>query len=203
MSPRTRSLPLITLATRVTLLRLAGIPLFAGLLLRFFATGDPEWRRWALKLFVLIIATDALDGWLARSHKEESPLGAFLDPLADKFLMLCAIALLTRPYDPTFAPQFPLALALLILGREVFLFAGYWVIRRRVGRVTLRPRPSGKAATFLVAALVVALLWPFSPNAILLLALLTALCFALSWLQYLQDGLAQLRSSGTSAPPGN
>ena len=60
--------------------------------------GHPDYgdlMRWgAVVLFVVIAASDALDGYLARSRNQETPLGAFLDPMADKLMITCASIIL-------------------------------------------------------------------------------------------------------------
>ncbi len=191
-----RSWGRLTLATKVTLLRIAGVPLFGTLLHLHFRSaeaGGSAWRLAAMVVFVLVVATDALDGWLARSRDEVTPLGQVLDPLADKLLVLTAVVMLTRPWQEEIRPQFPPGLALFVFAREVFLILGHGVIRRVRGRVTVRPRWSGKAATFLVAALVFAVLLPAPEGWIRWLARLSFAGFALSWGQYLVDGARQLR----------
>ncbi|MFC1490252.1 CDP-diacylglycerol--glycerol-3-phosphate 3-phosphatidyltransferase [Candidatus Latescibacterota bacterium] len=76
-----------TLANMLTILRIILVPVYLG----FFSRGT--WGSVVIALIVFIIAavTDLYDGRLARQRKEETSLGKFLDPLADKFLVLGAL----------------------------------------------------------------------------------------------------------------
>ncbi len=186
----------ITLATRITILRILGIPLFILILIYYkmsLAAAEPvEWyRHLALGLFVLIAVTDALDGYLARKRDEESRLGAILDPLADKALLLSAIILLTNPTLDALQPQFPISFTLLIISRDVVLLSGSYIIHTVVGHVDVRPRMSGKVATFLQMAAIIAALIPLSLAFPWIVGAAAAFTL-ISWLQYIFDGVRQL-----------
>ena len=82
--------------------RIAFVPVFITLLIYYRAglvSGTPvEDFRWtALVIFVAVAATDALDGYLARSRNEVTDFGRMLDPIADKLLVVSSLLLLTRP----------------------------------------------------------------------------------------------------------
>jgi len=104
-----------TIPTLLTWARIAAIPLIIGV---YYL----DWSRTtqnvvATTLFVLFAATDWLDGWLARRLNQTSAFGAFLDPVADKFL-ICASLLVLLGHgriDPL--------VALIIIGREIAISA--------------------------------------------------------------------------------
>jgi CDP-diacylglycerol--glycerol-3-phosphate 3-phosphatidyltransferase len=187
----------LTLANRITVIRILGVPVFIRLILRYLsALNDglqaPGFRWAALVLFILIAATDALDGYLARSRNEITPLGKMLDPLADKALNLSALILLTRPSIPALSPQFPVELTLLVISRDVILIAGAFLVHHEHGNVHITPRWSGKLAT---AALMLAIVYilaqgPVRPFAIWVW--ITGALVSLSAIQYLIDGIRQL-----------
>ena len=80
-----------SLPNLLTLARIAVIPVIVALL--YIAA---DWARWtALLLYIAACATDYLDGYLARTRGEVSPLGRFLDPIADKLLVVAVIVVLT------------------------------------------------------------------------------------------------------------
>ena len=80
-----------SLPNLLTLARIAVIPVIVALL--YIAA---DWARWtALLLYMAACATDYLDGYLARAWGEVSPLGRFLDPIADKLLVVAVIVVLT------------------------------------------------------------------------------------------------------------
>jgi len=77
---------IITRANFITTTRILLTPLF----LYFLFGGREYFEIFALIIFIIASVTDAYDGYVARKYSEESPLGKFLDPLADKILMSAA-----------------------------------------------------------------------------------------------------------------
>lgn len=138
-------LQLFTLANQLTLLRLALIPFFA------LATLGQE-PTWALGLFVAAAVSDALDGLLARLLDQRTPLGAYLDPIADKLLLSTAFLVLA------FRGAVPWPLTILVLGRDVLIVVIAGVILLATGFRPFPPTPYGKACTFAETATVLAVL---------------------------------------------
>jgi CDP-diacylglycerol--glycerol-3-phosphate 3-phosphatidyltransferase len=104
-----------TLPTLLTWARIVAIPLIVGV---FYLPLDAGTRNLvATVLFVVFAATDWLDGWLARKLNQTSSFGAFLDPVADKFLV-CAALLILVQLDRVNA-----LVALVIIGREIAISA--------------------------------------------------------------------------------
>ncbi len=198
----------ITLATRVTLVRILGIPVFILLLIYYkmsHAEGDPnEYQRlWALLVFILIGLTDALDGYLARSRNEITRLGSILDPLADKILLLSGILLLTTPSLPELQPQFPVVFTLIVISRDAILVAGSFTIHWTIGHVDIRPRLTGKIATFFQMAAVIWALAAGPLNVFMGLVGTAAFFTVVSGAQYVVDGKRQVeRHSAHSGGPG-
>ena len=102
-----------TLANRLTFARILAVPLFIAAFLAPWPIGP----QIAAILFALASFTDWLDGWLARARDETTPLGRFLDPVADKLLVVSALVLLVaRGWVPALA-------AIVIIGREIAISA--------------------------------------------------------------------------------
>lgn len=102
-------------ANTLTLIRIVGIPLFA---LCFFLPW--EWARpGAAAVFILAALTDWLDGYIARRLNQQTPFGAFLDPVADKLIVATALVLLTQA-DPRIGMA---VVATIIIGREIAVSA--------------------------------------------------------------------------------
>ncbi|HMP77774.1 MAG TPA: CDP-alcohol phosphatidyltransferase family protein [Kiritimatiellia bacterium] len=189
--------PRLTLATRVTLLRILGIPVFIVLVVYYLlglerGAPEPLHRWWALGLFVAIAATDALDGYLARSRNEVSALGRILDPLADKALLLSGLLLLTRPDIPALTPHIPVWFTGLVLSRDILLVGGYFLIRHLAGAVHVQPRLTGKLATVLQMATIAWVLAQGPETYFFALVGAAGFLTALAGLQYLRDGWRQV-----------
>jgi CDP-diacylglycerol--glycerol-3-phosphate 3-phosphatidyltransferase len=105
----------LTIPTLLTWARIAAIPLIVGV---FYLPWPAETRNLiATVLFVAFALTDWLDGWLARKLNQTSAFGAFLDPVADKFLV-CACVLVLVNLD-----RADVFVALIIIGREIAISA--------------------------------------------------------------------------------
>ncbi len=104
-----------TLPNILTVLRLIAAPGVAIMFL-YFARPLADW--FALVLFVVAAVTDFFDGYLARAWKQESKIGAMLDPIADKAMVVIALMVITgfSGMDPWF-----LLPATVIMFREVFV----------------------------------------------------------------------------------
>jgi cardiolipin synthase (CMP-forming) len=122
-------------------------------------------RRWteALIIFVVAGASDAVDGWVARRFDLRSELGAYLDAIADKALLICDYVALA------IVGQLPMALALLVVSRDVMIIGAVilaWLLDRPM---KIKPLWISKANTLgqigLVAAVLAALAfsWPLGP----------------------------------------
>ena len=99
----------------LTLLRIAMIPVFVVI----FYLPVPWARPVCAAVFTAAALTDWLDGWLARRLGQTSPLGAFLDPVADKLMVAIALVLLVQS-DPRIVLALPAAV---IIGREITVSA--------------------------------------------------------------------------------
>lgn len=103
------------LPTLLTWARIVAIPLIVGVF--YLPLPAAEVNMWASVLFVVVALTDWLDGWLARRLNQTSSFGAFLDPVADKFLV-CASLLILLEIDRVNA-----VVAMIIIGREIAISA--------------------------------------------------------------------------------
>lgn len=104
-----------TIPTLMTWARIVAIPLIVGV---FYAPFDPASRNTiAALLFIVFAATDWLDGFLARKLNQASAFGAFLDPVADKFLVCASLLVLVH------LGRVDVFVALIIIGREIAISA--------------------------------------------------------------------------------
>lgn len=140
-----------TIANQLTLLRMLLIPAFVILTLY----GE---FGWALATFVLAGLTDLLDGLAARVAGQKSDLGAWLDPAADKLLLVTTFIVLTLP-NIGLVNRIPVWLTILVISRDVGIVLTVAIVNLAIGPRTFKPSPLGKAATaiFIVACVVVML----------------------------------------------
>lgn len=189
----------MTIATQITLVRILLIPVFVLFAVYYgqsvAAESAQEWLRYAaIGIFLVASVTDALDGWVARRFNQMSRLGAMLDPIADKGLLLSAVVTLSvSPWHYSLPLWFPV----LVIGRDVVIVVGCVVIRMMSDDLVVRPSWTGKAATALqmIAVAWVMLQIPYFEVSVWLAGLFTLI----SGMEYLFHGIRQL--SGHEATP--
>jgi CDP-diacylglycerol--glycerol-3-phosphate 3-phosphatidyltransferase len=193
----------MTTANKVTILRILLSPFFVVELIYYLQTGNEIHRLLALLSFAVTAILDGVDGYIARRYNQKSELGAVLDPLADKLLLVSAIVTLSFNRSPHLG-QIPLWLTGTVIGRDILLLIGIAVIRLTVGNVKVRPRVMGKIATVFQMGVVVWVLlgWDRDLNARWFgaWALGAAICTGISGLLYVFDGIKQLGAHPTSSP---
>jgi cardiolipin synthase len=136
---------ILTVPNQLTFLRLAFLPFFIIAI---------KYENYVVALTILVVAglTDGLDGLLARGMNQKTPLGAYLDPIADKLLLsssYLALALKGR---------IAWWLAIMVLGRDVLLLVACAVILLTIGYRPFPPSIWGKATTFFEITLIVLVL---------------------------------------------
>lgn len=188
----------MTTANKITVGRIFLVPAFIYVLLRHRDEGLDWQRGLALSCFVLIAVLDGVDGFWARRFHQKSELGAVLDPLADKLLLVSALILLSLNQPHLHA--LPRWLNFAVITRDGLLVLGLALIYFTVGKATVQPRLSGKLATVLQmsAVLWTLLKWPTETQ--WWLAAAAATLTLVSGVHYLFDGLRQLSASPRSGP---
>ena len=141
--------PVFTIANQLTLLRMLLIPAFV-LLVVYGRFG------WALVVFIVAGVTDALDGIIARMPGQKSELGAWLDPVADKLLLVTTFIVLTLP-NIGLVNRIPIWLTVIVISRDIGIVLTVAVVNLASGPRTFRPSQLGKAATawFILTCVVV------------------------------------------------
>jgi cardiolipin synthase len=138
----------LTPANQLTLLRMLLIPAFVILVVYGYL-------GWALIVFAAAGITDALDGLIARWSDQKTSLGAWLDPMADKLLLVTTFVVLTLP-GLDLANRLPIWLTVLIISRDVGIVLTVAIVNLALGPRTFRPSVFGKiaTATYIVTAVV-------------------------------------------------
>jgi cardiolipin synthase len=130
--------PVLTVANQLTLLRMALVPLLVVLVL---------WREfpWALVVFVVAGATDVLDGLIARLGHQRTTLGAMMDPVADKLLLMSSFVVLT--WGEALYARIPTWLTVTTLSRDAIIVITVVMINLTLGRRIFYPSVLGKVST--------------------------------------------------------
>ena len=144
-----------TPANAVTMIRILLIPVFVIIALVPWGAHAAAQPGVAMVVFALLAATDGLDGHLARSRDEVTTFGKFLDPLADKILVMAALLVLVEQQ------QLPSWIPLVIVARE-FIVSGLRMLAAADGQI-IAASWYGKAKTFVTDIAIVFFLVMDSP----------------------------------------
>ena len=128
----------MTLASKITLVRVAMIPVY---LVTMYLSGGVTgtWMYVSLAIFIIASLTDFLDGYIARHYNQTTDFGKFLDPLADKLLVIAAMCMFCQ------WGVFPAWALMIVLTRE-FAVTGLRLIAVQKGNV-IAAGWSGKVKT--------------------------------------------------------
>jgi CDP-diacylglycerol--glycerol-3-phosphate 3-phosphatidyltransferase len=198
----------MTTANKITVVRILMIPAFVTMAIYYgesIKRSDPlEWQRFAaIIIFILAAVSDGLDGYVARRYNQRSKLGVYLDPIADKGLLLSGIITLSisnwSQSDPEYG-SFPVWFPVLVISRDAVILVGTMILYLLNGKVHVKPNWTGKIATVLqmIAIGWVMLQFRFIP---LLYVVAAAGVFTLiSGIVYVTDGVRQLQAEGHAHP---
>lgn len=133
----------MNLANKLTIFRIILVPImviipYLNLDGSFY--GLPYTYFWMLLIFIVASITDKLDGYIARSRNQVTTFGKFLDPLADKILVLSALVLLVE------LDKIPAWIPIIVLARE-FLVSGYRLVAVEKGGKVIAASIWGKLKT--------------------------------------------------------
>jgi cardiolipin synthase len=120
--------------------------------------GQIAMRYTAIVVFLMMAASDVLDGYWARRMGQVTRLGSFLDPLADKLLMTCACLLLASKRSGIVGFSLPSTVVVLIIGKDMFLLMGFVVVYFTTQQIKIIPAKIGKIATGLQLTMVASIL---------------------------------------------
>src|SRR5437870_9596194 len=178
----------MTTANRITIFRILLVPFFIVEVLSYVERGE-EWHRYlAITAFLSASICDGVDGYIARRYNQRSELGAILDPLGDKLLVVAGIVLLSLHHEQ-YLPHLPLWLTATVISRDVLLLLGLVVIHFTCGKVGVKPHMIGKGATVLQMVAVCWALLKLPAGWLHWFALGAALCTGVSGVIDVSDGV--------------
>ena len=169
----------MTLANRITILRIILIPVF-------IITFIQGYHPWPAIIFTFTILTDALDGFIARWKKQITPLGSFLDPMGDKLLMFSSYLV------AAYMNIVPTWIFIIILSRDLIIVLGWYTLNVLTGSTEISPRWLSKITTIFQMGTMwfILLRFPLSFNNFFLLV--TVVLTILSGLEYIYIGSKKL-----------
>lgn len=184
-----------SLPNLLSLLRMGLVPLFIIAITRGAALE-------ALLLFALAGVTDAFDGFIARFWNQQTALGAYLDPAADKLLLTSAyVTLSIEAFNPVLT--IPLWVTILVIARDVVIVVAVFSLSMAVGIKSFPPALISKLTTVMqvvaVVLVLIHLVWPGEPlytvalGSIYLVAALTV-ASGLNYIRLVNRRLAEHRS---------
>lgn len=171
---------LLNLPNTLTVARIVIIPVFITAVIY-------QKHRHALSLFVIAALTDLLDGFIARMTNQKTALGQFLDPLADKFLLVSSFIL--------FSVQgwIPLWLTITVISRDLIVVIGWFLLYLLTHRVKIEPVMLGKTAIALqlitLALVLIGINLSSTIPQLEALFVVTAAVTGISGIQYIYKGL--------------
>ncbi|MDP2755758.1 MAG: CDP-alcohol phosphatidyltransferase family protein [Nitrospirota bacterium] len=170
----------LNIPNTLTITRIVIIPVFITSII---------YKRYDYSLYLFIIAalTDMFDGLFARLKNQKTALGTFLDPLADKFLLVTTFVILST-YD-----LMPKWLTITVISRDIIVITGWFILYLITDTSTVEPTVLGKATiwmqSMLVAYVLIHINLPSLPDLPPLLLWVTAGITIVSGLHYIYRGL--------------
>jgi len=160
----------------LTIFRISLVPVFV-----IFVIHNDLWK--ALIIFILAGITDGLDGFLARLLNQRTVVGSYLDPIADKMLLMSAyIGLALKDMLPGW-------LSVIVVSRDVIILAGIAIIFLMGKGTDIRPSLASKFTTVFQILTIMIILYPFPVFYIQLFILITAVLTSMSGIQYMYRGI--------------
>lgn len=160
----------------LTIFRISLVPIFV-----IFVIHNDLWM--ALIIFILAGITDGLDGFIARLLNQRTVVGAYLDPIADKMLLMSAYIGLA------FKDMLPGWLSVIVVSRDIIILAGIAIISLMGKGTEIRPSIASKFTTVFQILTIIIILYPFPIFYIRLFIPITAVLTILSGLQYMYRGI--------------
>ena len=182
---------MLTLSNKISLSRICCIPPLVFCITQ--VQHNDNYRYACLFIMMIIGLSDILDGYLARKRNEITNLGKYLDPVADKLVLVVACIILSS--DRLWPePRFPNWIPTVIVCRDLLLMFGTIALILITGRMDCRPTILGKAATCLqIIAIISVLIGNHIPLPALITIWWTAVIFTfVSGLLYMYKGVKQL-----------
>src|SRR5256886_2220136 len=195
----------MTIANKITVARILMIPAFVTMAIYYgqsIQRGSPlEWQRFtAILIFLIAAVTDGLDGYIARRYKQRSALGAILDPIADKGLLLSGIITLSisnwSEVDPDYG-RFPAWFPVLVITRDAVILVGAVILHLLIGdKMRVKPVWTGKVATVCQMCAIAWVMLQLRLLPLLLVVVVAGVFTVISGVVSVMHGVLRLQAAG-------
>jgi cardiolipin synthase len=199
----------VTTANKITVVRILMIPAFVTMAIYYgesIKRGAPlEWQRFtAIAIFLVAAVSDGLDGYVARRYNQRSTLGLYLDPIADKGLLLSGIITLSisnwSEADPDYG-RFPAWFPVLVITRDAVILVGAAVLHLLIGsKMRVKPHWTGKLATVCQMCAIGWVMLQVRLLPLMLVVIVAGVFTLISGVVYVLDGVRQLQAEGHAHP---
>ena len=183
----------MNLANNITILRILLAPVFIGCLV-YYSPERPWLHGVSVGLFALACLTDGLDGFLARKMGEVTELGSYIDPIADKMLLVSGFLSLSFMGHLPVPMRIPAWVTLVVISRDVVILIGSLLVFISTGHLKAEPLFIGKLTTVCQMASLFAALVMMPETLRSVLFLVTVAFTLISGLRYIRLGGRLLQS---------
>lgn len=182
----------INIANIMTLIRILAVPFFISAIVYYHPFQD-YLRYVALGIFLVAVITDIIDGYVARTYHQDTKIGAILDPLADKLLLMSAFICLYVVKDIGYPTEIPLWILLIVVSRDTILLLGGAAVYLTRGHIDVIPSRLGRLTAFFQVLSIISLFLqlPFFPALWFIVGALSVV----SGIDYLQSGAKVLNDN--------
>ncbi|MBM3252820.1 MAG: CDP-diacylglycerol--glycerol-3-phosphate 3-phosphatidyltransferase [Candidatus Omnitrophica bacterium] len=156
----------MNLANKLSILRILLVPFFIASLV-YYSPQQEVLRFVALSIFTVAVLTDAVDGYIARIKNIKTKLGTFLDPIADKLLLISAFICLSVIGNMPKELRLPAWVPIIVVSRDAIIIFGSLLIYIVAGSLKVMPSLLGKLTTFFQMLTIIAMLLQFKFSFIL------------------------------------
>ena len=174
-------------ANRLTILRILLVPVFIASLI-YFTPERPYFYSIAVIVYLVACFTDALDGYLAKKLNQKTQLGSYIDPIADKLLLLSGYLSLSLIDHLPVSMHMPGWVTLFVISRDVVILIGSVIIFIATGALKAAPLFIGKLTTVMQMTALLASLLALPQETRTVLYFLTAALTVVSGILYIRIG---------------
>ncbi len=169
----------LTLPNKLTIARIIAVPIFV-------ISAIAKNSGLAISVFIFCVITDFLDGFIARKRGERTELGALLDPIADKFLLISAFI--------TFAAlkEIPVWIPIVVITKNIIIFLGWWLRLQLTGNSVVSPTLFGRATTVIEMTVILSVLTGVSEKILIILTYLMLFSIIISTFNYIFFGVKEI-----------